>query len=103
MPTARSCATAIEYHSILIVVGGNIKVKGEWAVISTVELLDTTNGRWYTCDDLPIPHSQLQPSVVNNTLYLLGGFNKGNASSLQCFSASLEDTLNSPIEVEVSH
>ena len=88
--TTRSCATAIGYHSILIVVGGNIKVKGKWTVISTVELLDTTNGCWYSCDHLPTPHSQLQPAVVNNILYLLSGFNKGSASSLQGFSASLE-------------
>jgi len=88
MPIARSNATAVGFHSILIVVGGNAKVIGKWTVISTVELLDTTNGCWYTCDDLPTPHRQLQPTIVNNTLYLMGGFHTKPSS--QVFSASLE-------------
>ena len=43
MPTARHSATAVGYHSMLIVVGGSIK-KGKWTRVSTTELLDTTNG-----------------------------------------------------------
>ena len=90
MPTARSCATAVGYHSILIIVGGKAKVNGKWTVISTVELMDTTNGHWYTCDDLPTPHYELQPAVVNNTLYLLGGGNSSRQPSLKVFSTPLE-------------
>ena len=90
MPTARSCTTAVGYHSMLIVIGGKAKVKGKWTAISTVELLDTTNGCWYTCDDLPTPHYQLKPAIVNNTVYLLGGVKKGDKTSSQMFSASLE-------------
>ena len=89
MPTARSCATAVGYHSMLIVVGGKAKVNGKWTVISTVELMDTTNVCWYTCDDLPTPHYQLQPAVVNNTLYLLSG-DGSRQPSLEVFSAFLE-------------
>ena len=59
MPTARYSATAVGYHSMLIVVGGVIKVEGKWTRVSTTELLDTTNGCWYTCNSLPSPHHQL--------------------------------------------
>ena len=90
MPTARSCATAVGYHSMLIVIGGRVKVEGKWTTVSTVELLDTTNGCWYTCDNLSTPHSQLHAAVVNNILYLLGGDVVNNESLLQVFSASLE-------------
>jgi len=89
MPTARSCATAVGYHSMLIVIGGKAKVKNVWTVVSTVELLDTTNGCWYTCNNLPIPHCQLLPAVINNTLYLLGGWD-GDGPSSQVFCANLE-------------
>ena len=58
MPTARQCATAVGYHSMLIVVGGAIKVEDKWTRLSTAELLDTTNGCWYTCNNLPSPHQQ---------------------------------------------
>jgi len=90
MPTARNCATAVEYHSMLIVIGGKAKVKGRWTAVSTVELLDTTNGCWYTCNNLPTPHYQLGPAVVNNTLYLLGGDCSGGQPSSQVFSVSLK-------------
>lgn len=40
---------------------------------STFELLDTTNGHWHTCANLPSPNSQLFGVVVDDTLYLLGG------------------------------
>jgi len=90
MPTARSCATAIGYHSMLMVVGGKAIVNGKSTVISTVELLDATNECWYSCDILPTPYYQLQPAVVNNTLYLLGGNSSNGQPSLKVFSASLE-------------
>ena len=60
MPTARYDATAVGYHSMLLVVGGGIrnKVESKWIVLSITELLDTTNGCWYTCNNLPcIPTS----------------------------------------------
>ena len=93
MPTARLCATAVGYHSMLIVVGGVIKVKGKWTVLSTTELLDTTNGCWYTCNNLPSPHKQMKAAIANNEVYLLGGFDKDHEPSPQVFVASL-DTLS---------
>ena len=52
MPTARCSATAVGYHFMLIVVGGDSIVEGELTRLSmyTAELLDTTNGFWYTCN-----------------------------------------------------
>ena len=93
MPTARYAATAVGYHSMLIVVGGGIKVEGKWTRVSTTELLDTTNGCWYVCNNLPSPHQQLKFAIMNEKLYLLGGADKDFESSLQVFVASL-DTLS---------
>ena len=93
MPTARYCATAVGYHSMLIVVGGYAYVEGEWTTLSTTELLDTTNGCWYTCNNLPSPHQQLMAAIMNDKLYLLGGFDKDAKPSPQVFVASL-DTLS---------
>ena len=93
MPTAKSCATSVGYHSMLIVVGGVIKVEGKWTVLSTTELLDTTNGCWYTCNNLPSPHQQMKAAIMNDKLYLLGGANKDRKPSPQVFVSSL-DTLS---------
>ena len=92
MPIARCDATAVGYHSMLIVVGGTVKVGDEWTRVSTTELLDTTNGCWYTCNNLPSPHLQLKVTIMNNKLYLLGG-TEPVKPSLQVFVASL-DTLS---------
>ena len=93
MPTARHSTTAVGYHSMLIVVGGGNKVKGKWTIVSTIELLDTTNGCWYTCNNLPLPHQQLKTAIMNDKLYLLGGFDEDFKPSSQVFIASL-DTLS---------
>ena len=70
MPTARYSATAIGYHSMLIVAGGVIKLQleGKWTTVSTTELLDTTNGCWHTCNNLPSPHQQLKAATMNDKL-----------------------------------
>ena len=93
MTTARCHATAVGYHSMLIVIGGGIKVEDKWTRLSTTELLDTTNGCWYTCNNLPSPHQQMKAAIMNDKLYLLGGVDKDGESSPQVFVASL-DTLS---------
>ena len=90
IPTARACATAVGHYSTLLVIGGRANVKGRWMTIPTVELLDATSGCWYTCNNLPIPHCFLQVAILNNTLYLVGGFGSDNKSSSKVFAASLE-------------
>ena len=91
MPTARCYATAVGYHSMLIVVGGGIKVKDKWTRVSTTELLDTTNGCWYTCNSLPSPHQQMKAAIMNDKVYLLGGFDEDIEPSPQVFVASLDN------------
>ena len=91
MPSARSSVAAIGYQSVLITVGGTVKVNGDWVRLSTTELLDTTNGCWYTCDDLPLPHCQLKAAIVEKELHLFGGTDKDFSSSLCVFTASLNN------------
>ena len=93
MPTARCNATAVGYHSMLIVIAGQIKVEGRWTPISTTELLDATNECWYTCNNLPFPHRQMKAVILNDQLYLLGGVDEDLKISLQVFVCSL-DTLS---------
>ena len=88
--TARSSATAVGYHSMLMVVGGGIKVEGKWTRISTTELLDTTNGCWYTCNNLPLPYQQMKVVIMNDNLYLLGGVDEDFEASPQVFAAPLD-------------
>ena len=93
MPTARAGVTAVGYNSMIIIVGGTAYMEGKWTRVSTTELLDTTNGCWYTCNNLPSPHQQLKAAIMNDKLYLLGGVDKDFKPSPQVFVASL-DTLS---------
>ena len=68
MPTARKCAAA---KSIL---SGQTKFEGKWRVVATTEVLDTTNGCWYTCYDLPVPHHQLKVATHYKQHHLLAGW-----------------------------
>ena len=89
MRTARCNMAAIGYKSMLITIGGETTVNNAQTDIATTELLDTTNGSWYTCDDLPMPHFQIKCMVIKNILYVLGG--KHVSPSLQVFTASLDN------------
>ena len=89
MITARSSAVAAGYKGMLIITGGK---DGRGRKLSSTELFDSNDGQWYICSDLPHPHSVLQSVIVDNVLYLLGGFNRAGHGSQAVFTASL-DTL----------
>jgi len=87
MSTARSNCTAVGYNEMLIVIGG---VGANNVTLGTVEMYDTKKKRWYMCEDLPKPHSFLQPLVVRNTLYLVGGHHQDKSPAV--FTAPLNTT-----------
>ena len=75
---------------MLIITGGR---NDNNKILSSTELFDSSNGQWYTCNDLPEPYSHLKSVVVDNILYLLGGINKNYNPSSEVFTAQL-DTLS---------
>ena len=90
MITPRYYVTAAGYQGTLIITGGR---DDQRKVLATTELFDSTTGQWYTTSDLPLPHYLLQSVIIDNTLYLLGGYNQDDMSPA-VFTAPL-DTLSS--------
>ena len=90
MITARSHATATGHQGMLIITGG---VDNKDKRLSSTELFDSSNGQWYMSNDLPQPYSSLKSVIVDNILYLLGGYNKDGRYSPAVFTAPL-DTLS---------
>ena len=88
MIIARSRATAAGHQGMLIITGGKDD-KNE--TLSSTELFDSNNGQWHTCSDLPQPHFSLKSVIVDNILYLLGGYNYVRSPAV--FTAPL-DTLS---------
>ena len=90
MITARSYATATGHQGMLIITGGE---DDKTKTLSSTELFDSSNGQWYVTNDLPQPHYLLQSVIVDNILYLLGGYNEDGRYSSEVFTAPL-DTLS---------
>ena len=89
MTTARSWATAAGHQGMLIITCSKDD-KGN--SLSSTELFDSNNGQWHICSDLPKPHHCLRSVIVDDILYLLGGFDKIGASPA-VYAAPL-DTLS---------
>jgi len=87
MTSARAYATAAGHQGMLIITGG---WDNKYNTLSSTELFDSNNRKWYTCRDLPQPHSCLQSVILDNILYLLGGDNEDGKPSPAVFSASLD-------------
>jgi len=90
MTTARSYATATGHQGMLIITGGMDDKRNK---LSSTELFDSNNDQWYICSDLPQPYYCQQSVIVDNILYLLGGYNEYGRSSQAIFTAPL-DTLS---------
>ena len=88
MNRARSSATAAGHQGMLIITGG---VDDNKKKLYSTELFDSNNGQWCKCSDLPQPHTGLQSVIVDNILYMLGGFNDGYSPAV--FTAPLDTLL----------
>ena len=82
MPTARYATTAIGYQSQLIVMGGCSDFKHPNSI---VEVLNSADGHWFTCNNLPHPLSCVKTVMIGNVLYVLGGSSE-SVSSREKFS-----------------
>ena len=91
MITARSCATATGHQGMLIIIGGLDNCSTS---LSSTELFDSNNRRWYKCKNLPQSCYRLKSVIVDNILYALGGFKTSDRDpSRAVFTAPL-DTLS---------
>ena len=77
MPTARRSTTSVIYGNYLIVIGGALA-----ETVTIVEVLDIPNKKWYTGPSLPEIMYNVQAVVVENSLYLFGGY---STSVWYCF------------------
>ena len=63
MPTARSQAAAVGYKKYLVVACG-------FPGLPTVNVLDSSSGRWYTAQPLPVGTRQMSAALVGDYWYL---------------------------------
>ena len=95
MPTARAAASAVSHQSMMIVMGG---LDDDKHTLSTTELLDSTTGQWFKCNDLPQPLGYLQSVIVGGLLYALGGVQANNEHSKAVYAAPLHALSNHQLQ-----
>ncbi len=69
MNIARHSSTAVSFNNHIIVAGGSDDI----GHTSSVEVLDMASRRWYIAQSLPNPRTELKSTLIENTLYLMGG------------------------------
>ena len=89
MPTARSGPTVVTYKSRWLVVAGGYS---EPPVLSTVEILDTLTGYWYSASPLPEPQYKMSSTLIGNMWYLLGGYPFSGQQTL-CICVCVDDLI----------
>jgi len=70
MITPRYWPTATGYQGTLLITGGR---DDNYKKLATTELYHSATSQWYNTSDLPSPNIGIQPVIVDNVLYLLGG------------------------------
>lgn len=80
-----NCASFI-YDSNLIVMGGSIKENEMHKIYSKkAHLQNLKTGLWYELPDMPTA-KETKGIIIDNTIYLIGGFNDAALSSIECYN-----------------
>lgn len=73
MPTGRRYLAAVSYHQFIIAACGTPRVRlSSAADMNTVEILDTTIGKWFTADPVPKCACCMSSAVADGMWYLSG-------------------------------
>lgn len=79
-------AAAAGHQEMLIIAGG--RDDQDKALVST-ELFDSTTEQWYAVGHLPLPRWRLQPVIMDDILYVIGGRDQYCATSQAVFTTPL--------------
>lgn len=86
------CDAAVAGHQGSLIVAGGRDDQGR--TLDSTELFDSTTQQWFKTGPLPLPHCMLQSVILDNTLYLLVGFDKSDNPSPAVFSTKLNTLHN---------
>ena len=91
LPTGRSMSAAVGYQNYLIVACGFTL---QCSHIDTVEVLDSSSGRWYSAQSLPVGGCDMSSVVVGDHWYL-SSFASWKGKKQRIFSAYLPTLISS--------
>ena len=99
MQKPRSRCTSItcqnrEDHSLLIIAGGEDPVG---TTLKTVEILNVTTKSWSFACSLPQVRYSCSAAIVNNNIYILGGWIKRQEATRKVLTCSIDSLLKSSV------
>ena len=101
MPTARRSATAVSWTlpPALIVCGGTDHDDEDYPM-TVVEVYHGRTSQWHTVSPLPSPRDDMRHTIINNVLFLVGGYSGsgGDTYTKTVMSASISQLLESCIQ-----
>lgn len=94
-PHQASNAVSFTYKDNIIVMGGSTKAdeKSPTAFTNKAHLYDITSGYWYQLADMPTA-KEVSGILVDNKIYLIGGFNGKPLSQVETFDLTTEKYQN---------
>lgn len=81
MPTPRHNPAIVVYNNIIYVFGGGGTPTDIWADLNTVEAYDPATNTWVSKSALPTIRFKPGAAVINDKIYITGGFSDGAMSS----------------------
>ena len=96
MPTAR-CKSSCTSHGSSVIVAGGITGLDPLTMTRSVDILHITDtdSHWSVVEQLPHVTYQAVPLIVNDNLYIAGGFDEDNQSTYNVVTAFLPQLLQS--------
>ena len=101
MPTARCLSSCISHGSSVIVAGG-VTCRNPWQLTGAVEVLYITEHKswfsksyWSIVQQLPHITYEAVPLIIDDTLYIMSGYNNDDESTCNIVTASLPELLQS--------
>ena len=97
LPTARMYPTTFNYKSTLVASGGithwETDVKHRTRT-NAVEVFQTKTRQWYRAEPLPVAHSSMSCTIVDDTCYLIGGTKANGVPSRRAYCTSVSNLIS---------
>ena len=94
MNIARHSSTAVHFINYIIVAGGSSDHR---QYLSSVEVLDMASKWWSFVQSLPCPRSQLKSTIIEDTLYLMGGWDNPMYATKVVYKVDLNEVIGKAV------
>lgn len=97
MKRERVSSSAIVHNKWLVVAGGWDRALNKVAPLSSVEVLDTENKKWYDGPSSPMPWCAMRTAMVGSVAYFVGGYDASESSTADVYCVDISTLITQTI------